>query len=280
MEALKDFSTYTAIATFIVYLFGYLALRFHLTALGVVTELGVLDDRYLFVGAKFLVFLAAEIPVLTIVGLPVGLVAWLVWRRMPALHKRARRLLANAPLLLWASVILAIAVIEFWMSACLPIDNLPLAAGPPEPAWMFDLVRNPEPMSRTLFFIAILMCAVLVCMPLIAAWRLPISGRALKALFGLAVLLAAITVLLVPVNFGVLVMPYSMGRVAAVGKTPIPAGQRAWLLWEGKDWMTYFVLADGNRKVVAVPAKEIDRIEVSGNDSLFDVVYSGAGRRR
>lgn len=272
MSTLKDFSTYTAIGTFLIYLFGYLALRFHLTALGIVTELGVFDDRYLFAGAKFLVFLAAELPVLAIVGLPLALLAGFVWRRLPRLHKPAAALFRSPAILLWTSVILAVAVIELWMSACLPLENLPLS-GPFGPGWLFELLRNREPMSRTLFFIGLLICAAAVCIPVLAASRLPLSSRPVKALFGAAVILAGITALLVPVNFGVVVMPYSMGRVAALGKTPVPAGQRAWLLWDGKDWMTYFVEAGGRRQIVSVPTKEIDKIEVSGSDSLFDVLY-------
>ena len=47
-------TAYTALGSFTVYLLGYLTLRFHLTALGVGTDLAVLDERYLFAGAKFL----------------------------------------------------------------------------------------------------------------------------------------------------------------------------------------------------------------------------------
>ena len=278
MAALKDLSTYTAIATTAVYLFGYLALRFHLTVLGVFTELGVLDERYLFAGAHFVVFLAAMIPALALFALPVGALAWLMWRRMPALHKRIAALFRNAGLLVWTSLVLAIVAIEFLMSACLPLHDLPFG-GRPEPPWLFDLLQNPNPISRTLFFLGLTVCAMAVCAPVIAASRLPLETWGLKVLFGAAVLLATITVLLVPVNFGVVVMPYSMGRVEAMGKVPIPAGQRAWLLWEGKEWMTYFLESGGRRKLVAVPTKEIDRIEVNGSDSLFDIMYGPTGER-
>lgn len=279
MGALKDLSTYTAVATAALYLFGYLAERFHLTALGVITDLGVLDERYLFAGARFLAFLLAEVPVLATVALPIAVLAQLVWRRMPALRKRLAALAQNVSLLLWASVVVAVVTIRLWMGACVALHDLALER-PPQPAWLFDLLKNPNSMSRTLFFLGMLFCVTLVCAPVIAAYRLPRPTPALKALFGAAVLLAAITVLLLPVNHGVVVTPYSMARVAAVGKTAVPAGQKAWLLYEGKDWMTYFVLAGNQRTLVSVPAKEIDRIEVSGGDSLFDVLYGGAGERR
>jgi hypothetical protein len=280
MAVLKDFSTYTGIATFAVYLFGYLALRFHLTALGIVTELGPLDERYFFAGLHFLVFLAAGLPVLAILGLPLAALAWLVWRRIPRAQKLVAAVVQSAPLLLWTSAVLAVLAIRFWMSACLPLHDLPLAAKRPEPGWLFELLRSHNPIDLSLFFLGLLICAALVCAPLIAACRQPRPTPGLKALFATATVLAGITVLLLPVNFGVVVMPYSMERVAAIGKTPPTAGQRAWRLWGGKEWTTYFVQADGGRKLVLVRASEIDRIEVSENDSLFDVLYGGAGDRK
>ena len=48
-----DWSKYTVVGSFLLYVVGYLALRFHLTAIGVGTDLAVLDERYLFTGANF-----------------------------------------------------------------------------------------------------------------------------------------------------------------------------------------------------------------------------------
>ena len=51
-----DWAAYAALGSFALYLPGYLSLRFHLTALGIGTDLAVLDERYLFAGAKSLVY--------------------------------------------------------------------------------------------------------------------------------------------------------------------------------------------------------------------------------
>jgi hypothetical protein len=280
MAALKDFSTWAAVGTFLVYLFGYLALRFHMTALGLVTELGAFDERYLFAGAHFLVFLAALLPVAAIVVLPAGALGWLVWRRTPRIRQPVRAAAQNAPLLLWASATLAVVLIQWRMNACLTLNDLPLAEGKPQPAWLFDLVRRHDTIDLSLFFLQLLFYAALVTAPVIAASRLPLVTVWLKALFAAAAILALISVLLIPVNFGLVVMPYSMERAAAIGKTPLAAGQKAWLLWEGKEWMTYFVQSESGRSLVSVPAKEIDRIEVRGSDSLFDVLYGSPGPGR
>jgi hypothetical protein len=41
--------------------------------------------------------------------------------------------------------------------------------------------------------------------------------------------------------------------------------------------MTYFVQSGARHSLISVPLKEIDRIEVSGSDSLFDVLYGAHG---
>jgi len=57
-----DWTAYAALGSFVLYLLGYLTLRFHLTVLGIGTDLNVLDERYLFAGAKFLVYLVSTVP--------------------------------------------------------------------------------------------------------------------------------------------------------------------------------------------------------------------------
>ena len=67
-----NWATYSAIGSFALYLLGYLALRFHLTVLGIGTDLAVLDERYLFAGAKFLVYLVMSVPIVVLVALVLG----------------------------------------------------------------------------------------------------------------------------------------------------------------------------------------------------------------
>jgi hypothetical protein len=71
---------FTGIGSFLLYLFGYLSLRFHLSVLGVDTGLSVLDERYLFAGAQFLVYLLTSFPVAVIFLVIAG---WLLRRLRP-----------------------------------------------------------------------------------------------------------------------------------------------------------------------------------------------------
>ena len=58
----SNWTKYSVVGSFVLYVFGYLAVRFHLTAIGVGTDLAVLDERYLFAGARFLVYLVSSVP--------------------------------------------------------------------------------------------------------------------------------------------------------------------------------------------------------------------------
>ena len=76
-----SWALFTGIGSFLLYLFGYLSLRFHLSVLGVDTGLSVLDERYLFAGAQFLVYLLTSFPVAVVFLVIAG---WLLRRLRPA----------------------------------------------------------------------------------------------------------------------------------------------------------------------------------------------------
>ena len=45
-------TTFAGFGTFLLYLFGYLTLRFQLNTYGVATDLDVFDEKYLFAGCR------------------------------------------------------------------------------------------------------------------------------------------------------------------------------------------------------------------------------------
>ena len=58
---------------------------------------------------------------------------------------------------------------------------------------------------------------------------------------GLLAFLAAVQILLLPINYGVLIGDKTLPRVAALGDKPLADGEEAWLVWEGKDGVTFLV---------------------------------------
>src|SRR5262245_64927825 len=85
----SDWTKYGVVGSFVLYVFGYLAVRFHLTAIGVGTDLAVLDERYLFAGARFLVYLVSSVPSMLLIILPIAFLLWSVRSLRPAIAHAA-----------------------------------------------------------------------------------------------------------------------------------------------------------------------------------------------
>lgn len=276
-ELASRWTAYTAFGTFVLYLLGYLALRFHLTALGVGTDLSVLDERYLFTGARFLVYSLSSIPIaLVLVALPAAL-GYAAYRVLPAATRRAlaaagRRFLASPRALTSAGVVLSVVLVQLVMRRSFELSNVLLAARVPrEPELLAALLDRPQLMPS--FFSALLAGVVAVATLLIAAVRAAGPERRLTVGRGLLVVMLMIQVLLLPVNYGVLIVDKWLPQVAAMGKEPLPEGGAAWLVWEGKDGVTYLLRRTGNRRaLVTVPRQDSTRIEIRGYDSWISVL--------
>lgn len=120
--------SYAVLGSFVLYLLGYLALRFRLTFLGIGTDLAVIDERYFYEGAKFGVYLVSALPILLLIALAVGLVVWTPYRLFLSSRLRSRVTTSlrrhGRPLLAWcaspvklslAGIVFSIVVIQFVM---------------------------------------------------------------------------------------------------------------------------------------------------------------------
>lgn len=281
-------AAYTALGSVCLYLQGYLVLRFHLTTVGISAELYVLDERYLFAGAKFLLYLLTTLPSLVLLGLLcagllVGVLA-LASRLLPgttvALGRRGRRLRAwcwhplRLPLL---GNILAVLMVQLVMRECFVFSNLLLAPSLPS-SWLGAILRTPSEGLRGVYF------AMLVAATALSAWLFWCSRRCgprpgwsqgLHALLGL---LVAVQGVLLPVNYGILIADKTMPRVANLGEQKMAAPeQTAWLVWEGKDHLTYLLrqhrVGQDVRTLVTMPRSEVKRLEVTGYDSILSVLF-------
>ena len=152
LEKVKDLAgswpSYAALGSFILYVAGYLALRFHLTVIGIGTDLAVLDERYLFAGAKFLVYVVSSIPIVVLVGLvlsvvvyaPVkGLLIILPQKATTWLQDRChgwRQWWTKPDRLAWAGIVLSVVLIQMVMRQCFLLNNLLVAKEIPGPTWV------------------------------------------------------------------------------------------------------------------------------------------------
>jgi hypothetical protein len=246
--------TYSAFGSFVLYLLGYLVTRFELTMLGVAQNLDVLEERYLFAGAKFLVYLLVSIPSLLLLLFFPALIVWLIVRLLPA-GVRARFGAIRANTFYMTGIVFAVAVIQFVARKCFVFTNLLLARTLPGPAWLQAVLLDDQDLLASLFFAGLLAATALTAAFLIAGNRRAADSNQPRLLAQLLVLLLAIQALLLPINYAVFIAHKSFARVTNV--PPIASG-RAWLIWENKDAITLFVLpgaALDDRALVTLEAK-------------------------
>lgn len=277
-----NWTQYTIFGSFLLYLLGYLALRFHLTTMGVATDLAVLDERYLFTGARFVVYLVSAVPSIVLVVLLPALLGTLLWRALPkAWCTHAAGWLMHPPRLALAGIVFAVAAIQFVMRQCYLFNDLLLAQRlPAEPTWLVALLHQ-ESLKAPYFSLLVAACLISLAFlwPLLG---LPQSSAALRGGRALLAFLAAVQVLLLPVNYGVLIADKSLARLAAAGSRALQPGETAWLVWEGKEGVTFLLRsADGQRRsLITQPRAEALSIEVVGFDAIIPTLFEPSGARR
>jgi hypothetical protein len=275
----SNWTKYSVVGSFLLYLTGYLAVRFHVTAIGIGTDLAVLDERYLFAGARFVVNVVASVPSLLLLLLPVAAVVWIVAKAAPSLAASLRRSwLAQPALVVWAAVVVAILIVQLVMRQCFLLSNLLLSPNPPQdPAWLVKFLLDDTNTYLPLYFAALVAACALSVVVLFAVRDVDprydtVSMTAGKALLAF---LAAVQILLLPVNYGILIMDTTFPRVAAVGAQRVAAPDSAWLVWEGKDGVTFLIRrTDTTRVLQTVPRDEAKRIEIVGFDPIFPTLFA------
>jgi hypothetical protein len=273
-------TTYAAFGTFLLYLFGYLTLRFQLMAYGVVTNLDAFDEKYLFAGCSFLVnFLLALLVLLFLVGL-LGFLVFLISRPIP---KRSREYIAARIRILLhhslASLVLgsaaALLLIQLGLRQCLLLHNVLLADELPD-AWISRILLASE--AEQGYYFTGMVAGMVLTLAMLAAGLcyspvVPVTTTR-KLLTGLLTSLIAIEFLFLPINFGMLINSRQLPRVAQISTSEkLPDGAMAWLVWESKDILTYFLLDRNKRRyMITIPRKD-NQVSIVGSDPIFKVVF-------
>jgi hypothetical protein len=268
-----DWSKYSVLGTFLLYVVGYLALRFHLTTIGVGTDLAVLDERYLFTGARFLVYLVSSIPNIILLLSPLVLLVWAAGKALPrALVAFVTGVTARAlkpTRLVIFGIGFAVVMIQFVMRQCFVFSDLLLTPQlPADPAWLVRLLLDDRLMP--LYFSALVAASALSIAILIAVRNVEGPPAFAK---GLLTFLAAVQVLLLPINYGVLIVDKVLPRVASLGTQPLAAGSEAWLVWEGKDGVTFLIRQQTRRTLLTLQRSDVNRTEILGFDRIVPLLF-------
>jgi len=254
------------------YLFGYLALRFHLTAIGLETDIPLLDERYLFTGASFVVYVASCVPGIVLLVLPFFGIGWVVSRLLPSKARvRVAGWLTAPVFLIPLGIVFSVVVIEFVMSPCFRFTDLLLGRElPRNPAWFATLMYESQYM--TFYFGALVAACVLPVGILILLRSQP--NISLFS-YGLLAFLAAVQIMLLPINYGVLVVDKSLPRVASMGGRPLTEGQTAWLVWQGRPGATFLVrqAAQDQRSLLTLDSSELKDMEIVGYDEIVPTLF-------
>ena len=277
-KAEGTWAAFAAIGTFILYFFGYLTLRFHLSVFGISTDLAVLDERYLFAGAEFLVYMVSAIPILVLILLIPALVVYLLRRRLRPVFDWFD---VRPNLVLGAGVVFSVCLIQFFIRKCLVFMNLLLLPSLPEPAWMRGLLLDRDGGLQSLYFSLLLGgCAVTVALWLMARRHRAAASRAGSILL---LTLAGIQFLFLPVTFGVLIADKEVPRVNTLnGKDALAPGQTGWRIWEGKEGVVFLLRSAAaqpgvteSRTLTTIDKKDIKRTDIIGYDLVLNVLFGG-----
>lgn len=281
---------YVALGSVALYVMGYLSLRFHLTALGIGTDLDVIDERYVFAGAKFLVYFFSCGPILILLILFVTALLWLPYRILPkrlrskvkqvpaALWKRLGPWLSNPNRLALIGIVLSVVLIQFVMRKCFLLNNLLLTPYLSGPCWLRDLLLDETGGVQALYFSALEAGTALAALCLFSARRqtnqTP-SSRLLTVVLGC---LIAIQFLFLPINHGILISDKTLPKVTDLGgQAALNSGQEAWLVWEGTAGVTYLVRskdqATEQRSLITHPKKDVKRTEIINYDPILRTLF-------
>jgi hypothetical protein len=270
---------YSALCTFLLYLLGYLALRFQLSVYGVATSLDAFDEKYMFAGSRFLVFLVSSVPNVLVIVFVLIAIGYLPYKLIPASAKaKLMRLgatwIAQPARLPLAGTLLAVLFIQLVLRKCFVFGNLLLAKELPPYEWIRGVLLTGSA-NRSLYFSGLVGGTLITGTLLWMAWRQATATPLSKVLVGLLFFLFGVEFLLLPVNYGILIASQLLPRVSEIGGEEKPQpGQQSWLIWESKEALIYFVQegADSKRSVITVPRKET-KIKVVAYDRIFQVLF-------
>jgi hypothetical protein len=249
-----SWSFYTALGSFFLYFLGYLVLRFQLSTWGIATDLAVLDERYFFAGARFLVYLVTSTVNALLLTSPLFVAWWLLNR---SLHFQHWRKSVNHALV---GVIFAILFIQLIERKCFQFMNSILIQEQLEgDDWLKAVLLDGSSKYESLFFV-MLVVGVAISVWLLLEARSSLTRR--PAVEALLIFLIAVEFLLLPVNYGIIVSTRELPKVSQF------APAEAWLVWEGKDKTTFLVL-EKDRKLVSVPNADVKKLELTGVSQIY-----------
>lgn len=265
-------------STGLLHAIGYVSLRFRLRALGVEMDHGMLDERFLFEGARCLLQLLTTVPLLLLLASP-AVVSGALLRRVRGLGPVidgafARVTGASAHWLLVVGVAWAVLAVQFVMRHVIHFQNLLLDPVPCDPPWLRAVMLDDSGRLAPFYFVALL---ALLAPTAFAFLRLPKTGWV--AARGLLGLLLFVQVLLLPVHFGIVGAAAPLARLAEVPGEPTTS--RVWQAFATDDSAVFLIERPGppaERRLVSLKTEGLERLEVAGREAVLSRAEGHCGR--
>jgi hypothetical protein len=287
---LSDWKSVSAIGVAVLYVVGYLSLRFHMTAIGISTELALLDERYLFAGARVLIYLGLSTCVLVLLAIllvPLAYLLKIIFSRvMPSQAESSRPdgiVSARTKALL--GLIVSIAMIQFVMVKSFDVHDVLLKGNLPSPSWLQHLMLTDITGERTLFFAGLLLAVGFCAGCWIDGQRRPIEDSLTRGLYHVLIFLVFVQALLIPANHGILVADKTIPRVEVPEGIDDPEKSKiAWLIWEGKESITFLVwdvksTSPPQRALTTLLRREVKAVTVKDYDHCYRVLCTEEGQK-
>jgi hypothetical protein len=272
-------TAYAAFGSFLLYSIGYLTLRFQLSTFGLAVDLDLFDEKYLFAGCRFLVFLIASLPNILIILLVPAAIVYLPYRLIRAPVKdRVRQRVTNwcaKPYNLPAlGIVISVLFIQFVMRKCFGLGNLLLQKHLPD-GWISSVLLASSG-KLALYFSGIVAGTLLTA---IIAWQAVLrrdsTRPGARSLVATLVFLAVTEFLLLPVNYGVLISTQQLPQVLEpAGAAKLLDGQRAWIVWDNKENLTYFMYGPSDQRLLLTVPRKDSAIGIVAYDDIFCVLFS------
>jgi hypothetical protein len=301
-EQIKDlagsWTVYSAIGGFALYLTGYLSLRSRLTTLGVAPDLPLFDDRYFYAGADFLLYMSTTIPVLLLITIILAILLSIIaaflyvpYRILPQRIKGTVRGWVSNPwramgewwgvpyMLDLTGIVLAVAIIQLLMRQAFVFSNRLLESYLPSPGWLRFLLLGGDGALLALYFSG-LVAGIAVTGGLFFLVRSHKKYTSVaRPLTGILAFLLAMLLLLLPINHGILISAFRpVPRVMSLdGEKELEIGHEAWMIWEGKEWVTYFVRRmekdREQRRLISLRHHDVKKIEIIAYEPILHILF-------
>jgi hypothetical protein len=171
-------------------------------------------------------------------------------------------------------IVVAVLFIQLVMRRCFAFGNLLLQKQLPD-EWISSVLLSSDG-KLTLYFSGLAAGTLLTAF---IAWQTfargdSMSGAA-RLLAGVLVFLVAVEFLLLPVNYGVLISTQELPQVAEL---PADAKsldyQRAWLAWNSKETLTYFLNGSQDRRMLLTVPRKDAQVRIVAYDDIYCVLFS------